>query len=152
MRIRKIEQKTRDFDIKDPVFEGGTDLNEQTFNQLQTNIENAISEVDDKNTYSTEEQIIGKWHDGRPIYRRVYEGTTDNDEATTITGYLHSANAEILNIYGYIGDNVVQHIIGGYVNGSWHSGIYINNSDIQLWVSNQLYQKPYKVVVEYLRR
>lgn len=40
-----------------------TDLN-TTLEQLKTDVEN-------KHTYSTEEQVIGTWIDGKPIYRKV---------------------------------------------------------------------------------
>lgn len=43
MRIRKITQNTRDFNITDAVTDGGTDLNKTTFNGLQDNVEDAIS-------------------------------------------------------------------------------------------------------------
>ena len=31
-------------------------------------------EIDNKNNYSTEETVIGKWIDGKPIYRKVFTG------------------------------------------------------------------------------
>lgn len=42
MKIRKIIQNTRDFNITDAATDGGTDLNETTFNGLQDNIEEAV--------------------------------------------------------------------------------------------------------------
>lgn len=44
MRIRKMTQNTRDFNITDVVTDGGTALNEDTFNGLQDNVEDAINE------------------------------------------------------------------------------------------------------------
>lgn len=56
-----------------------TPLNAENLNQIQNNIENAIIEIDDKvkeinnkNIYSTEEQIIGIWLD-KPLYRKVVD-------------------------------------------------------------------------------
>lgn len=45
MRIKKISQNTRDFNITDAITTGGTDLNEITFNQMQNNIENEIGNL-----------------------------------------------------------------------------------------------------------
>ena len=45
MKIRKITQNTRDFNITDAVTDGGTDLDKETFNGLQDNIEEAINGV-----------------------------------------------------------------------------------------------------------
>lgn len=46
--IIKAVQNTRDFNITDAVTDGGTDLNKETFNGMQDNIENAIDEKNDK--------------------------------------------------------------------------------------------------------
>lgn len=80
-----------------------TPLNASTLNQMQDNIESAIEDVESViptiensldsdsttngasvhatkllNTYSTNELKIGKWIDGRPIYRKVIStGTID---------------------------------------------------------------------------
>lgn len=37
--------------------------------------------VDKLSTYSTDEQVIGKWIDGKPIYRKtiLYDGSMSND-------------------------------------------------------------------------
>jgi len=40
-------------------------INAENMNKLQDNVENAI------NTCSTSETIIGRWIDGKPIYRKV---------------------------------------------------------------------------------
>ena len=48
-----------------------TPINAKNLNQIQNNAENAITEVDNKFNYSTEEQIIGKWIDGKTLYRKV---------------------------------------------------------------------------------
>ena len=45
MRIRKITQNTRDFNITDAIVDGGTDLNKDTFNGMQDNIEEAIGSL-----------------------------------------------------------------------------------------------------------
>jgi hypothetical protein len=45
MRIKKIEQNTRDFNITDAIVDGGTDLNEATFNQMQDNIEEEFNKI-----------------------------------------------------------------------------------------------------------
>lgn len=47
---------------------------------------NAINEVNNKFNYSTEEQVIGKWIDGKPLYRKTITFTTiiKKNEATSI--------------------------------------------------------------------
>lgn len=52
-----------------------TPINAENLNEIQTNVENAINEVDNKFNYSTEEKKIGIWVDGKPLYKRVLLGT-----------------------------------------------------------------------------
>ena len=52
-----------------------TKANADTFNTMQDNIEDAIEE---KQTYSTEEQVIGTWTNGKPLYRKVISTTLPN--------------------------------------------------------------------------
>lgn len=48
-----------------------------------SNIVNAINEVNDKFNYSTEEQRIGTWIDGKPLYRKVYTSYNVSEESTS---------------------------------------------------------------------
>lgn len=48
--------------------DGVTKGNADTFKQLEDNIE---EEIENKNTYSTNEQKIGTWINGKPLYRKV---------------------------------------------------------------------------------
>ena len=48
-----------------------TKLNKTTMDTFQSNIENAIDEVDNRFNYSTEEQKIGTWIDGKPLYMKT---------------------------------------------------------------------------------
>lgn len=52
-----------------------TPLNAENLNQLQTNVENAIKEVDNRTIYSTTEQVVGTWINGKPIYRKTLSVT-----------------------------------------------------------------------------
>lgn len=44
-----------------------TPINAENLNKIQENVEN---EINNKFKYSTEEQIIGTWIDGKPLYRK----------------------------------------------------------------------------------
>lgn len=94
MRIKKITQNTRNFNVTDPIVEGGTDLNKDTFNGMQDNIEEAIGD-----TYSTEETFTGKyWIDGKKIYRKTITGIT----STGTKSHNISNFGEIIDFYGRI--------------------------------------------------
>ena len=70
---------------------------------------NAINEINDKFNYSTEEQIIGTWINGKPIYRKTFVvsitghfiivGNIPNlDIITSCNSYLHRDGSEYHNI------------------------------------------------------
>ncbi len=80
---------------------GITPLNDTNLNQIQDNVENAIEE---KHIYSTEEQVIGTWINGKPLYRKVIEGISINDNTATIIP-TNIANAKIVSINGVIKAN-----------------------------------------------
>ena len=89
----KVSIGGTDYEITPATYSGGTDLNASTFNTMQSNIENAIPEVQTSKTtsdsdtyactyvnnalideYSTSEVKTNKvWIDGRPIYRTVID-------------------------------------------------------------------------------
>ena len=70
-------------------------LSAETLNQMQNNIEEAIEK---KQNYSTEEQVIGTWIDGKPLYRKTIQKSFV-DNWTTL--YLNDLNADTIYInYG----------------------------------------------------
>lgn len=79
-----------------------TPLNASNLNH----IEDGIKALYEKTLYSTTEQVVGTWIDGKPIYRKVIEYTGEI-EASTWT----SISISSLGIY-YV-DNLV--IKGGYL-------------------------------------
>lgn len=65
--------------------------------------------VVDKNTYSTSETIVGKWIDGKPIYRKVFSGlsisTANTGETFVNTNCAIPTDAETLIYEGCYGSN-----------------------------------------------
>lgn len=108
--------------------------------------------------YSTEEQVIGTWIDGKPIYRRVIESTTPNVVTDTTqvnkSMYITECNVEtmvtlrgILNISGTL----------AYSGQAWNGySFYLNYvSDVKI-VSVSLNRitwanKPLIVILEYTK-
>lgn len=100
-----------------------TPLSAENLNQMQTNIEYAIqtSEV-----YSTEEQVIGTWIDGKPLYRKVVQFTIGN--INTSNQYRLGIAAEtIVSWKGYFKNSSNQYwaIDNFYVDGSNANGIWV---------------------------
>ena len=65
------------------------------------NLNNNFNYLDEKNNYSTNEIVIGKWIDNKPIYRKVINtGALPNNTTSYI---LHNINnlKRVVNIKGY---------------------------------------------------
>lgn len=53
-----------------------------------TNVETALNNLfiqNNKQNYSTDEQVIGKWINNKPIYRKVFIGKTPNTTTSNVT-------------------------------------------------------------------
>ena len=53
--------------------------------------------------YSTTEKRIGKWVDGKPIYRKSFSGTTVNN-SNVVLGYISDID-NVINAYGWATSN-----------------------------------------------
>lgn len=72
----------------------------------KTSIVNAINEVNNKFNYSTEEQVVGKWTNGKPIYRKVVTGTVPKgDYPTVATGITNLDKVVSISVVLAYGDN-----------------------------------------------
>lgn len=99
------------YEVEPAEYEGTTPLNAENLNQIQTNAENSINTVqsnlnttnqniEDLTTYSTTEQVIGRWIGGEPVYRKIYVLTING---TSATAPLNISNlSQIVMVYGGI--------------------------------------------------
>lgn len=66
------------------------------------NLNHNFNELNKANTYSTDEQVIGIWIDGKPIYRKVIDiGTLPNATNKEINTGLDSTVVRPIRMYGY---------------------------------------------------
>lgn len=82
-------------------------LTEHTANEIHRENVEKFKEIDNRDVYSTEEQVIGKWIDGKPIYRKVvtYKNTEQIGETGKII-YIHINHLidnleQCINIVGF---------------------------------------------------
>jgi hypothetical protein len=72
----------------------------------KNNLVNSINEVNNKFNYSTSEQVIGKWTNGKPIYRKVVTGTVPKDGYPTVaTGITNLDKVVSISLVLAYGDN-----------------------------------------------
>lgn len=104
------------------------------------------------NTYSTAEQIIGKWIDGKPIYRKVVTGTTTSNANST------NLLTNIDTLINYSGSVFKE----GYwitLNSAFGTGgtqdirtiLNTSNNTAILQVGTTYYNCNYKIILEYTK-
>ena len=66
-------------------------------------IKNVVNANDDKFNYTQEEQRIGTWIDGKPVYRKVIQTTSPSNDDTNTNIYTITENIEnAIRLDGYI--------------------------------------------------
>lgn len=109
-------------------------------------------------SYSTEEQVIGTWIDGKPIYRRVIESTLPNVEtdATLVNKNMYITECNVETMVTLRG---VVNISGVFVysNQTWNDYFfylnYLSNEKIISVTLNRITwaNKPLIVILEYTK-
>lgn len=117
-----------------------------------TTIPAGWEEVDDPNVYSTTEKVIGEFL-GKPLYRRVYEGTTANVASGEVTTSMTIDNVDkVVKWSGWIQGSDVPYTLPAPNSRL----IKISNTSIRLdfinqGTSTQYARKSYILCVEYIK-
>lgn len=90
------------------------------------------------NVYSTDEQIVGKWIDGKPIYQKVVETKTATTTETVENIYSLESNCEIIQLDGWF--------TATSNDGRGNLNFYLEGNYIATWSSNS--HDPNKVYCE----
>ena len=107
------------------------------------NLNNNFEYLENLNNYSTDEIVVGKWIDGKPIYRKVVTGNSiSSDINTNITDF-----EDIVKMSVYVRQNdsvswrtipwlFVQNNQIGY--NSWAGGYYFENGILKFQIGDNL--------------
>ena len=95
-------------------------------------IKNVVNANDDKFNYTQEEQIIGTWIDGKPIYRQVINTTGDNSQSQVIATISNIDN--IVNMFGWVKSGNINRscFTAFYGSTTWTSQLYRTSQYINL--------------------
>ncbi len=95
--------------------------------------------------YSTDERIIGKWIDGKTLYRKVITGTlVDGDLDVDLT----SLNIyEIIKVEGFCGN---QRPLNFYLSGYYVSTRF-NDGHMLIFASTPYANHNYKMILDYTK-
>ena len=105
-----------------------------------------------KQSYSTEEQIVGTWIDGKPLYQKTITGTMPSTTGTFTKHYIDVENMEMAYVYdGYCKYSDSAYAPMGYTNyysfdvSITDSCVTINNSQ------SQYLSKPFVCTIRYTK-
>ncbi|MBP3463675.1 MAG: hypothetical protein J6K45_04255 [Clostridia bacterium] len=115
----------------------------ENLDPINLNYEKRIKKLED-NAYSTEEQVVGTWVDGKPVYKKVY--TTYIQQTDSNFRYLiidTDITKETIDLYGSLNiagtlltfptPDIGYGIIGGInKNGSGQLYITLSNKDVAI--------------------
>lgn len=91
----------------------------------ETNFAPSVNAVKKALSYSTEEQVVGTWIDGKPIYRKVFI-VTSLPNATVMPIQTDLDNIKVTKIYGEANDS------NGNTLPLPHVGVFTPNSSIEI--------------------
>jgi len=97
--------------------------------------------------YSTEEQVIGTWIDGKPLYRKVVTGTTKNVVSGEIDTKIGITNVDTVISYSANVDGWIITYLTRLINLSGTLRLDIMNQESDSGFS----VKPFKCIVEYTK-
>lgn len=103
--------------------------------------------------YSKEEKIVGKWKDGKNIYRKVISGNTPEPDANGTTWYDLINNVKnLVNVYGTIGGRPYNYI-SILRSGSYTLAFDITLSNNKLQYRNLGYvaNQTFELTIEYTK-
>lgn len=114
--------------------------------------QNGVS-IFDKNNYSTSEKKIGKWIDGKPIYRKTISQTSTNEVAIYIN--LSDLNADtIVNVTGWVKSKWGQwwrlNNYYAYETNYWISTFYIS-TQLTIDMGSNFSFPEYVITLEYTK-
>lgn len=121
-------------------------------NTLNTRLANIDANIESKTSYSTTETVVGRWINGKPVYRKVFTGIATGT-TTTLDRSLTPSVITLVNCGGNVfqTSNTRHMVFSGYINGNWYSGIYCAEDGLQLMLSSELARGQYNVFVEYTK-
>lgn len=144
MKIKKIYQSAG------VIAEVEQDLNSNSTKNVPS-VSAVKKAIEEKQTYSTEEQVIGTWTDGKPVYRQTILGNVNNGQVlkenvdTLVDAYgtvYMNANTRPINYFEY------------YNNHQYFWNVKLNAN--KLYMACVVAEEPYnptdaKITLEYTK-
>jgi len=109
--------------------------------------------IDPKNNYSTEEQVVGTWIDGKPLYQKTVS-TVSQDSVWVEVAHNISNIKQVCFINGVVGDTTGFFATGGCVGTSFERVFFqANTLSVKCYVAGNsgLINKPVYITLQYTK-
>ena len=111
--------------------------------------------ITEQTTYSTTEQAVGTWIDGKTVYRRVFNSTLGSGASTIITtdSSVLLPNVVPIKVEGrlYSAANNTSIDIGTYLNTSYYCGTWWTNNAITIYNSSNVSGWQCRMIIYYAK-
>ena len=107
---------------------------------------------DDLHEYSTDEKIIGKWIDGKPIYEKVINGTIIGSPADW-TNFYDCTNLNIDNMINIKGFFNYDNIRNMYVDSRYSAFTYVHSTKFIQYYNSDLVKRNFEttLIIQYTK-
>lgn len=104
--------------------------------------------------YSTTEQIVGRWIDGKPLYQKTFVTTSPSAPVAQIISKIADDYETCVNFWGIMHGSSVNRMVTGSTIGGNHDEyieLWSNGNNIWACVDSTHYSKPLYVTVQYTK-
>jgi hypothetical protein len=116
---------------------GVTPINAINLNNIENGIESndeSITTLSERDNYSTDEQLVGKWVDGSNLYRRVYSKSATYSSTTVTLGTLDTnCRVRFATAVFYNTGNANEYIMSNASSSIIHDGNNLNINTTAGW-------------------
>lgn len=127
-----------------------TPLNAENLNQIQINAQNSINEVDNKFNYSTEEQLIGTWINGKPLYRKTISGVISAG-ANVVDSTINSKTNSLVKVEGKTKSGEYQYSVPWYENTNDFINFSLISTGFRIHVGSNNANRTYEITIYYTK-
>lgn len=137
------------------------------FKRTSEEIDELLDSIENQTIYSTDEQIVGTWIDGRPVYRKCVKFTTPstaivNDKRFNVYTILVNNVDVLIDIKGYVEFSTYKLLLGdAWINYSLEPilahRLSVDNGDVYLDIAGKSVDQIYAInkngiaVIEYVK-
>ena len=113
-----------------------------------------LRHLTDRDIYSTTEQVVGEWIDGKPLYRVVLSGNISSTTGTYVpTNTYNAATVDVISCTGKLVNDQNQYMqLGCYLNSSNYSGWFMSASAMTIFFPSAYNNGAYTIVIEYTKK